>query len=232
MNLGEMYTLIEFIVNKDYDGNIITPERFKMLIKVVNIEHFRDKYGLPEEYQPGRPIPNERADITLKNIDDMKAFKEMMPNRTVAAGVMLYPSGYVHRDAITYNFSKTINGTPTSLPRPVEVLRGSEFASREGNYTKRPTLQNPICTFRSDGVHVRPITITAVDFSYFRFPTTPIFAYIESDGYITYDAVNSIELEWPEDEKIVIMRRCLEYIGVNLREADITNYANVKLKGG
>jgi len=38
MTLFEMYNLIELIVNKDYSGNVITPERFSDLIKVVNID--------------------------------------------------------------------------------------------------------------------------------------------------------------------------------------------------
>jgi len=152
MTLWEMYQLLKFITNKDFAGSVITPERFKLILPVVNIDLFRQKYGIPEEYQPGRPVPNERADITLKNTDDMKAFKVRLPNRTVAAGVMLYPDNYAHRDTVVYNYSKTINGVATSLPRPVEILREAEFASREGNYTKRPTLQNPIGVMRVDGI--------------------------------------------------------------------------------
>ena len=58
------------------------------------------------------------------------------------------------------------------------------------------------------------------------------FRQAQTSGGITYDAANSIELEWPEDEKIVVMRRCLEYIGINLRAGDIVGYANSKLKDG
>ena len=232
MTLGAIYDLIELICNKDFDGNIITPVRFNQLIKVANIDHFRDKYGLPEEYIPGRPLPAEYKDITNKNTDDLKALKVRIANRTVAAGVIVYPDDYVHLESIVYNYSKTINGVVTVLPRHVEILREAEFASREGNYTKRPTTQNPCGIIRSDGVHVRPITITACDFNYYKYPATPVFAYTQGDGFITYDAVNSIELEWPDDEMIVITRRILEYIGVNLRSEDIVGYANKKLKEG
>jgi len=231
MTLGEIYTLIEFIVNKDY-GNIITPERFKMLIKVVNIDLFRQKYGIPEEYQPGRPIPNERADITLKNTDDLKAFKLRLPNRTVEDGVMLYPADYAHRDTVVYNYSKTINSVATSLPRPVEILRESEFASREGNYTKRPTLQNPIGVMRVDGIHIRPITIASCDLNYYRFPADPEFVYTEEDGYFTYDSASSTEPEWGKDEHFTLTKMCLALIGVNLRIEEIVAYSEQKLKTG
>jgi len=232
MTLGQIYSLIELIVNKDFDGLVVTPERFNLLIATANIDHFRDKYGLPEEYAPGRPIASEGSEITLKNIDDMKAFKVRLPNRTVTNGVMDFPSNYVHLMTVVYNFSKTINGVATTLPKPVEILREAEFAAREGNYTKRPTTASPCGIIRSDGIHIRPLTIVNSDLNYYKFPATPSFQYTEHDGYIVYDAATSTELEWPEDEKIPIMRRCLEYIGVNLRESDIVNYANAKIKEG
>jgi len=230
MTLGAMYSLIELIVNKDFDGNIITPDRFNMLIKVVSTELFRQKHGIPEEYQPGRPIPNESADITLKNTDDLKAFKERLPNRTVANGVMTYPTNYAHRDTIVYNFSKTINGVATTLPKPVEILREAEFAAREGNYTKRPTTANPIGIVRSDGIHIKPITITGADLNYYRWPVDPDFVYTEFDGYITYDAAASTEFEFPVDEHYTLVKMILSLIGINLREESIVQYAETKLQ--
>lgn len=232
MTLWEIFELLRYIVNKDFSGTIITPERFKQLIPVANLDHFRNKYGIPEEYQPGRPIPSESADISLKNTDDLKAFKMSLLSTAVTSGVLPYPERYAHRESFVYNYTTIINGIATVLPRLIEVLRESEFASRNGNYTKRPTIQNPICVLRSNGVYIRPLTILLVDMFYYRFPVDPVFSYILGDGFCTYDAANSVELEWPDDEKLVIMRRCLEYIGVNLRENEIVSYADKKLKEG
>lgn len=232
MSLWDMFSLIKFITNKDFSGNIITPERFKELIKVTNIDLFRNKYGLPEEYQPGRPVPSEFADITIKNTDDLKAFKVFLPNTPVNAGVLPFPSNYAHRNTVTYNFSKTINGAPTILPKPVEILREAEFASRNGNYTKRPTTSNPIGVMRNNGIHIRPLTITSADFNYYRWPIAPVFSYTMGDGYIEYNASGSVEFEYPPDEGITLVRMMLSYISINLRESDILNYSEMKLKQG
>jgi hypothetical protein len=229
MSLFEIYSLIEYIGNKDFSGNIVPPDKFNQLIKVVNIELFRKKYGIPEEYQPGRPIPNEFADITIKNTDDLKAFKMPIFGRAVANGILLYPSDYAHRDTFVYNYSKTINGTVTVFPRPIEVLREAEFASRNGNYTKRPTTYNPICVLRSDGVHIRPITITSVDMFYYRFPVTPVFSYVEADGYITDNPAASVQFEYPVDEHFTLTKMILSLVGINLRESDLVAYAEQKL---
>jgi hypothetical protein len=232
MTLWNIYSLIKLICNKDFSGNIITPDRFNELIKVVNIDLFRNKYGLPEEYQPGRPIPMEYVDVTLKNTDDLKAFRMVLVNTPVNSGILPFPEDYAHRDTITYNYTKTINSVSVLLPKPVEILRGPEFDSRQGNYTKRPTTANPCGTVRSDGIHILPNTITAVNFYYFRWPVTPSFAYIKGDGYISEDSANSIQFEWPEDEHLTLTNMILSYIGINLREGDLVQYAELKKKEG
>jgi len=238
--LGEMYDLINFITNKDFSGNIVTPDRFNALIKVVNLDLFRNKYGLPEEYQPGRPIPKEYVEITLKNMDDMKAFKVYLPNVTLANGVLLYPADYAHRDEVIYNFTINIDKVATVLPRGVEILRESQLSTRMGNFTKRPNTRMPVGVVRQDGIHIFPYKyskytpdfITTVDFSYYRWPINPEFSYTLGDGYITYEPTKSIEPEWPEDEHITLVRMILEYLGVNLREEEVVNYAETKLREG
>jgi len=227
-----MYTLIELVLNKDYSGNVVTPERFKQLIKVVNIDMYKKKFGLPEEYQPGRPVPREFIEVTAKNADDMKAFKVPLTNTPCPAGLLPYPSNYAHKDQITYNRTVTIDGVATSMPRPVEILRESEATARRGNYTKAPSVAYPIGVMRNNGIQIYPTTIAAVDFVYWRWPNEPVFEYNQFPGYITYNASSSTEFEWPEDNHMNLVRMMLEYMGVNLREADIVQYANTKMQQG
>lgn len=232
MTLFDMYDLMGLIVNKDYSGNIITPIRFKQLIKVVNIDYFKKKFGLPEEYQPGRPIPREYFEITIKNSDDMKPFKMYLANRSAPGGLMAYPDNYAHRDSLKYNQSISINKTATIFPRKIEILRESQADDRLGNFTKQPTEAYPIAVIRNNGIQIYPITITHVDFSYLRWPIDPVFAYNQMTGYITYNADDSTEFEWPQDCHTTLVRMMLEYIGIRLREADIVQYANTKLQQG
>jgi hypothetical protein len=231
---------VRLITNKDFSGNVITPERFKLLLPIVQLDWFRNKYGLPEEYQPGKPIPREYVEITLKSTDDLKAFHEFVPNIQLVNGLLPFPVNYLHRDEIIYNFSIKINRKDTVLPRGVEILRESQLATRLGNYTKRPTLRMPVGIVRQAGIQIypwevselNPVAITSVDFSYWRYPKNPVFGYTAGDGFITYNPATSVELEAPADEHIVIMRMLLEYLGVNLRESDLVQYAETKLKEG
>ena len=233
MTLFDMYELMELILNKDYSGNMLTPDRFNQLIKVVNIDKFKQKFGLPEQYQPGRPIPKEYAEITLKNSDDLRRFKSpLLINTPCPAGLLPYPANYAHRDEIYYNQTVTIDGAATVMPRPVEILRESQLSARRGSYTKGPSLRHPVGVMRSNGIQIYPTTIANVDFTYWRWPVEPVFSYLQHEGYITYHDAASVEFEWPVDVHMDLVRMMLEYMGVNLREADIVQYANTKIQQG
>jgi hypothetical protein len=71
-----------------------------------------------------------------------------------------------------------------------------------------------------------------VDFHYYRWPLDPVFSYALGDGYITYVPATSVEFEWPTDEHIVLTRMILNYIGVNLRSAEIVQYSDAMIKTG
>lgn len=233
MTLFDMYSLMELILNKDYGGNVLTPERFRQLIKVVNIDKFKKKFGLPEEYQPGRPVPREYVEITLKNADDLRKFKATpLINTPAVAGLLPYPEDYAHRDQIVYNQTVFTGVAPEVIPRQVEILTETQAAARRSNYTKRPTTTYPIGVMRSAGIQIYPITVTVVDFYYWRFPIDPVFSYNQYAGYITYNAAASVEFEWPEDEKLSLVAMMLGYLGINLRDADILQYSEMKKQTG
>jgi hypothetical protein len=85
---------------------------------------------------------------------------------------------------------------------------------------------------REDGIYIYPTTITEVDFYYYRWPVDPVFTYILGDGYITYDSAASTEFEWSKDEHISLVTMMLAYIGINLREEAVVNYAELKKQTG
>jgi hypothetical protein len=98
----------------------------------------------------------------------------------------------------------------------------------------------PVAVVRSNGIQIypwetsvlNPVAITSVDFSYWRWPIDPIFQYTIQDGYITYDAANSVEFEFPKDEHLTIVSMILKWVGVNLREGELVQIANQQIQTG
>ncbi len=102
MTLFEQWELVNYIANKDYEGNVITPIRFKQLCVVSNMDLFKLKMGLPEDYQLGAPISRQYLDATQRLTDETRFLKKRVAAQAVASGVVAYPADYFGFDAITW----------------------------------------------------------------------------------------------------------------------------------
>jgi hypothetical protein len=114
----------------------------------------------------------------------------------------------------------------------VEMLTDDEASDRLGRWVKRPTTWDSICVVRNDGIHIYPITIQLVDFYYYRYPLAPVFAYTANTGYITDDPGNSTQFEWPEHLHNDLVRLILGYVGINIRDEQLFQYAEQKKQAG
>lgn len=224
MTLFEQWELVNYIANKDYEGNVVTPERIKQLMTVVNIDLFKVKMGLPEDYQLGAAISRQYLDATQRLTDETRFLKKRVPAQAVASGMFAYPSDYFGFDAMRYDYQRNIDGAASVVPKVVDILTEDQYSDRAENYTKRPTTKNPICVVRSNGIYVYPALITLVDFAYIRYPIAPVFDYVVNAGYIT-DGGGSVQYEWPEHLHMDLTRMILSYIGINLREQQLEQYA-------
>lgn len=223
MTLFEQWELVNYIANKDYGGNVIEPDRFKQLCQVVNLDLFKVKMGLPEEYQPGQPFSRQYLDATQRLTDETRFLRKRVAAQAVTAGKISYPANYFGFDAIRYGYQRQIDGASTVLWKPVEVLTEDQYSDRAGNWTKKPTTKNPICVCRDDGIYIYPASIPQVDLAYVRYPEDPVFVYTQQTGYI--EAGASTEYEWPKHLHRDLTMMILGYMGINIREQQLQQYA-------
>ena len=230
MTLFEQWELINYIANKDYGGNVIEPEQFNALTKVVNLDLLKAKFGLPEDYQPGAPISRQYLDATQRLTDETRFLKmdlrdeTLTPETEVPFTTWAYPSDYFSLVSLLYNYQRNIDGVTTIVPQQVEILTKDEADSRLGNWTKKPSATNPIAVITSSAIRFYPIAIGTADISYIRYPTDPVFDYVEGAGFIT-EGASPVEYEWPKHLHMDLTRMILSYIGINMREQQLEQYA-------
>lgn len=224
MTLFEQWELVNYIANKDYEGNVITPERFAQICIVSNMDLFKVKMGLPEDYQLGAPVSRQYLDATQRLTDETRFLKQRVAAQAVAAGLVAYPGDYFGFDAMRYGYQREVDGVSKVLWKSVEPLTEDQYSDRAGNFTKEPSGKNPVCVFRSNGIYVYPTTIVQVDFNYVRYPVDPIFDYDIAAGYIT-EGTSPTEYEWPVHLHRDLTMMILSYIGINLREQQLEQYA-------
>ena len=240
IRVNEIYDLVSYMVNKDQQGNNLSANEYNIILKAANIGFFKQRYGLPEEYQAGAPLPKMSYEITQKIIDDLRAFKVRMGIDTASMvldrqGRANIPSDYVHFSSAGYKQIKNNScGSLEQRTRNIEHLSDAQVNERLGNSLKKPTLKNPCFTTYSTYFQFYPANLRYVDFTYLRMPVTPRYAIIvdnQTDREF-YDAANSVHFEYPEDCFEDIARLVCSYIGINLRSTDLVQYSEMKKQQG
>lgn len=234
MTLMEIYDFIKFIGDKDYNGNYFKPSYFQSAIIAANLDLYKKVSGIPEEYQPGTPLAREHFEMNQKALDEVRFFKGHLFDQAVATGYFALPVDYIYYDSMSYKYQRNIDGVATDIPRPVEILREGQAADRQGNFTKKPSTKYPIGVVRkiatNDRMYLYPATINAVDFHYYRLPVEPLFVYSIVSDEIVYGA--STEFEWPAQKHMDLCRILLSYLGINLQNELLLQYAEqLKTKG-
>lgn len=226
MTVDEIRLWVNFELNKHQTGNTLNQEEYNLCLKWANQQYFKTKYGLPEEYQPGQPLPRQAFQITQKIIDDMRPFLlskggKNLPQLPIDInGHANYPSDYIHLSSIRYK------------NRPVQNISNDVLGDRLDSSIVAPSEKYPICCFYNDYIQFYPKDMAYVDFDYIRMPVTPFWAVTIVDDEYVYNPNQSIQLEWAEQTHIDIANLVLQYASVNLRDFQITQLSEQRKNQG
>lgn len=224
--------LVNFISNKETAGNTMKIDEYNTLIKAVNIDMLNLRYGIPAQYRPGQPLPQQSYEVTKKMIDDLRYLEvrtgvETNPIVIDQWGRSNIPSDYLHLSSARHN--RVVNNncdTKDVVPTDIELLTDAQIGDRLGNSITMPTLEDPCMVIYSTYFQFYPKELRMVELTYLRFPDTPYYAYTideETDEYI-YDATHSVDFEFPDDCLIDIVRFVASYVGINLKESVVIQY--------
>lgn len=233
MTIQQIYNLVNYITNKEQFGRTLKVSDFNLACEAAIYNLIKKRYGLPEHYSPGMPLPEQAWEITQKITDDLRILKKWLGGQNYPKmsldqyGRAAIPEDYWHHSSMRY----TGNGQENVQ---VEVLKDDEIGARLDNPNRSPDYANPICVFYHNYIQFFPRDLQFVDFTYLRLPTVPVYAVTtdpETDVQ-TYDPVNSVQLELPDDMHPDFVWYVLNYIGVNLRAEQVYSYSNEKINTG
>ena len=183
MQINEIYDAVLYRLNKDKVGRSYTVSDFNLHLKLANTDLFKVRYGLPEMYRPGLPIPPQAWSVSQKIEDDLRNCKVTMGNQSPPLYVNKYgladlPSDYVHQSTLYTDYGD------------IEVLDDDSWSGRLRASLRKPTAENAICRFLNGQIEFAPKNLSAVNFTYLRMPNTP---------FMDYDIVNDVEVYLDEN---------------------------------
>jgi len=231
MNVDELYKWVNFVSNKEQAGQV-SPEEFNLALKVINIDLFKEKYGLPEQYVPGQPLPAQAWQVTQKITDDLSFLLPSIPIIKLN-GFFQRPSDYLAfssaRAIYTYNAGCKVEKDEGT---GIEIITDSEINTRLKNSIVGPEKDFPIGNFYAQGIRVWPELVDVIMLTYLREPRTPFRAYNIVNDVDVYDAANSVQIEWNVTLHNDFAIRMLFYYGINLSEDKLIEFTNYRKNQG
>lgn len=241
ININDFKEFVFFVMNKEGKGSV-SPSEFNIATNSALRTWTMQKYGNDAEYQPGMPIPRRSWQITSKITDDLKHLLEYRPF-SVIDGKVLLPDGtlydldgsiapdYLHYSSLNFTYYQA--GSSVVVRKvPIKVIRDSEFSVIESSEVNRATQRFPKATFRSEYIEILPKSINSIFLSYLRQPMVSKWEYTLVNNRPVYDPINSIDLDAPLEAFNDIAMLTVNLMGINLRDADITQYSQGKHQEG
>ena len=235
IDIKEMYEFLLVLVNKPKRGSsVLSPKQFNTLIPRAVDDVFKRYYGLPEEYRPGRPIPNVGYEQTQFITDALRKQKKPPKSISVVGGQAKYPDDYIHAGAAYYVKKTNVSGgEPTKQRVVIEFVTDNEFTNKMSDPVSPPTVDYPVMTFYSDYMELSPSSITKMYLSYLSYPATPKLDYtVDSNTDEIVWGSSSVDIDMPKNLFNDIARSVLSYMGLNMSSAEIVNYAEMQKQRG
>lgn len=250
INVNDLLQYIEYLGAKEVSGGFISPAAYNNLLSVLVNKMVLKYYGIPEQYQPGMPMPGIAYEITQAITDYLSFLKVELPLNVPPTGKITLPSDYLHKSsAVATVFqvapenlnqvtaecchSETVqiknNGQKKYIKKwyPVTFVPEQERWTWLNSDLMQPTAKIPIATFiGNDELQFYPADIKTVLFVYLRYPKKPVWAYTIVKGAAVYNPIGSVDIELPEilmDELAVTI---LQRLGISIRENAVISYAN------
>lgn len=207
------------ILNKDNNG-YITPEEFNLFAKQAQLEIFEQYFYDYTNWVNKRNarLANDGYSNIQKNIAEI--IDEFSTSATLVYDV---PSQSFALPTDWYYVNVVLYGT-----KEVEYVAQNKVMNLLSSNITAPTTSYPAYYQKGDDIKVYPTSITSnVSAMYVRYPLDPKWTYTVVGGSPIFNqsAVDYQDFELPQSAQNDLVYKILSYAGVNIREADVVQFA-------
>ena len=215
ININDLHDTVHRIAAKQQHGTI-SPTDFNKYANLSNLDVFNTYLGkIKDYYQTGKAVP--KIGVGMNKDLDKALLPFFVPDSPVTAIV-----GKAVVPANSQFISSVVSGGKS--------VKWVPFNKRESYLNSSidvPTADYPIYVDLSTEIEVYPTSLTAIKISYYKTPTTVNWGYSLASGKPVYSPSASTNFEWNETQKIELLMRILSYVGISIREGELTQYAAI-----
>jgi hypothetical protein len=224
MTVFEGFKWLNFLSAKLFSG-AIKPADYNLCLQIINLDFFKLKVGLPEDYQVGQPYSRQGYELTFKITDDVKHLRNRVLINKVGDNFP-QPADFGAFSSARYPHVFMDQGAQVMKERRIEIVTDEERNYRKSSALLQPVIKKPIANYVNGGLEVDPSEVERIYFTYLRLPVQPVYRYIRNanDEDIQDPNNPSTQLDWPVTVHNDIWVRICRYFGINLREQELVNY--------
>ena len=225
MTIDQVHKFVYFLIKKNNAGGYISPSELDMVLNRAQVQYFNKLYGNQNDYRYDRPVPKISYAVTEKISNSLSPFLESTTLTTDANGQAPIPASFFQTVSIT----KDINNVPYEVTR----VEQDRVANNLTSYYDAPDTEFPIYTQLKDKYQFYPKTQSIVyKLFYLRKPEDMVWGYNLVNGRPTYDVNLSVQPKWEDVDMNEIIYLALSYIGINLKDGDVSQFAQIKTQTG
>lgn len=219
MNLNEAYEFLNFWINKTF-GYYYSPEELDLIVD-------RGSQKLFDTLQPIYATSQRIKDA----LSPFRGSYSFGPSESVN-GLIQIPSNLNYLSLLDLSINYAISARGITKYVPVELPNEDERADRLNSQVDPVTATSPIGEMIGKGqIQLYPEVQYNGKITFLRKPVKPYFAYTLISGrVISYDPVNSVQLEWAENWQNEVLVRALSSVGINIGVAEVVQWAESNIQ--
>lgn len=225
MTIDQAYKFIDFIIKKSNSGGYLTPDEFNLVINRAQVQYFNKLYGNQNDYRYDRPVPRISYAVTEKISNSLSPFLSDVTTLTIDVnGQVNIPNDLFQ----TVSLTRTIDGVEYEITR----VEHDRIANNLSSEYDAPTTEFPIYTQLRTKFQFYPKNLGTANLYYLKQPTDMLWAYTTVNGRPVYNAGASVQPLWKDMDMNEIIYIALSYIGVNLKDPEVAQFAEIKTNNG
>ena len=236
INIDQLKTFFEFILNKNQVGGNITPSQFNVIVKQAQLDLFNEYYN--PQYQRGLAAQRgfEINQLMTDFFNSLLVSQLMILTKNGLFAEVNLPENYSHKSSAYVETYKTNEECEDcSLGNCEEVGYGVVrfiMDNQKGGVLKSriapATVEYPFGRIENGKLKILPNTVTSATFNYVRLPVTPIWGYALSGSRPVYNPSTSTDVELPIIFMNELVAKMLTYKGINIREQQVQQFAEMQ----
>lgn len=238
MTIDEIYRLVQTFANKEQRG-FITPSDFNLLAKQAELELINKRIEILQEKSQAKKMSGIMEESLTPEIaeQDLASFLVSTSYKTKIVSVV---SGYSEAE-IDIDKNTLLVKEIFVLPDenlginshiPLEIVSSENINKILRSSLVKPSIDFPI-GLMSGGINTDVLKIkifpdnieSVIVYAYMQPRKSPNWSYVTVAGKPVHDPSTSTQFNLPSRTHGEIVIKILEYLGVNLREAQLVQYA-------